>query len=448
MSIVCGIDFSEHSMQAARSAALLAARGKVPLHLVHAIELSSEEVFVEPRAGLTSWAERHLQAAAERLASTGAEIHVQLEYGPVDERLQEVAAKLGASLVVVAALGRRHAGKWQLGSHAERLSQRSHTPVLLVRSSDPFDAWARDERPLRVLLGVDRSLSAEAATRWVGELGKLGRCEVTAVHLYWPPEQFQRLGLAGVRSYVDPDPEVTRTLERNFSTQLGDALGAMPVQMRLLPHLGRVGDRLAALAIEEHADLVVVGSHGRSPRERLLHGSVSHDVVHSAEASVVCIPAPAFSHAVTPAKLTSALVATDFSPTGNAAVPLAYSVVGDGGTVHIVHVVKERGHHPTEPRDIFPSDAADSEEQQKARSQLLELVPHGTAGNRTTLLHVLESSDAARAICQAAERLNAGLICVGTHGRSGLAKVALGSVALSVLSGTQRPVLLARKPVE
>jgi nucleotide-binding universal stress UspA family protein len=63
-------------------------------------------------------------------------------------------------------------------------------------------------------------------------------------------------------------------------------------------------------------------------------------------------------------------------------------------------------------------------------------------------LHVLESGDPALAICQAAERLDARVICIGTHGRTGLAKVVLGSVAQAVLGGTGRPVLLARRPIE
>ncbi len=449
MSLVCGIDFSEPSMVAARTAALLAAASKTPLHLVYAIELSSEEVFHEPRTGLKAWAERQLSEAATRLKPLGAEVEVHLEYGLPDERLQDVAAKVGAKLVVVAALGSRRAGKWQVGKNAERLAFQSHTPVLVVRESAPFEAWARKERPLRVLLGVDRSLSAEAALRWVAELSALGPCTVTAVHLYWPPEQFRRFGLAGVRSYVDPDPEVTRALEREFSSRIGGALGTVPVELRLLPHLGRVGDRLATLAGEEHADLVVVGSHGRGPQDRLMHGSPSHDVVHWARTSVACIPAPAFTHATTVPRMTSVLVATDFSPIGNAAVPLAYSVVADGGTVHMVHVVKERpGHHPIDPRDIFPPKEADSPEQAQARKRLGEVVPQGADRASTTLLHVLESNDPALAIYQAAERLDAGMICVGTHGRSGLSKVVLGSVAQSVLGGTQRPVLLARRPVE
>lgn len=62
-----------------------------------------------------------------------------------------------------------------------------------------------------------------------------------------------------------------------------------------------------------------------------------------------------------------------------------------------------------------------------------------------TRVHVLFSESAAPAICQAAERLGVDMICIGTRGRSGIAKAVLGSVATSVLSNTGRPVLLAHR---
>jgi nucleotide-binding universal stress UspA family protein len=63
------------------------------------------------------------------------------------------------------------------------------------------------------------------------------------------------------------------------------------------------------------------------------------------------------------------------------------------------------------------------------------------------MVHVLSSRHPAQAIAQAAERLDADVICLGTHGRTGVARTLLGSEAQSVLANTHRPVLLARAPV-
>ena len=447
--IVCGTDFSEPSLRAVRAAGRLAARMQTPLHLVHAIELSADTALDTARGEAEARAGRQLSALVDGLGTLGASVQIHLVNGPPDEALQELAARVSAKLIVVAALGQRHPDRWQLGSHAERLAQRSHVPVLVVRDLEPFEAWTQAQRPLRILLGADFSLSCEAAMRFIADLRAFGPCEVVAVHLYWPPTQFHRLGLAGVRNYIEPDPEVTKALERDFSAKFAQTLGAGPIKARFEPHMGRIGSRLAILASDEQVDLVVVGSHARGGAERILLGSVSHDVTHWAKVSVACIPGPAFTRATATPELRNVLVATDFSPTGNAAVPLAYAIVGQGGTVHLVHVVKEHGKAATDPRDIFAGDSAQSPEAQEARSRLLELVPQDAATRTTaTQLHVLASNDTARAITQAAERLDVAALCLGTHGRSGLSKAVLGSVAQAVLGQTARPLLLARKPLE
>ena len=360
MALVCGTDFSKSSVRAARAAALLAARLGVRLHLVHSVEVSADQVFEERKVTVIEWAEGDLRAAAERLRALGADVQVHLEFGPPDERLQDVAARVGAKLVIVAALGKREPNKWQLGSNAYRLAHQAHVPVLLVRAVEPFEAWVNQTRPLKILFGADLTHSSEVAMHWIRDLRSVGPCEVTVVHLYFPPQEFQRFGLSGVRSYADPDPEVTKALTHEFAARLTAGLGAAPHKTRFEPHLGRVGDRLAALAVEEQANLVVVGSHDRSAAGRLLHGAVSHELIEHASVSVACIPQPNLTRAAPAPKIKAVLVATDFSPTGDSAVPLAYSVVADGGTVHLVHVIKEHAQGPTAPRDIFPGPSTDT----------------------------------------------------------------------------------------
>ena len=294
------------------------------------------------------------------------------------------------------------------------------------------------------LLGVDASLSSETAGRWITELAAFGACDVVLTHLYWAPEEFHRLGLGGFRNWVDADPTVTRSLEQEYSERFAALFSAAKVSYRLEPHFGRIGDGLAALAAKEQADLVVVGCHHRGPLARAWEGSVSRHVLRCAGTSVACVPSSVSAPELSTKMIRSVLVATDFSPTGNAAIPLAYSVITYAGTVHLVHVI-ESSHDPMQPYDIFSSPQHATPAQLEARQQLERLIPKDFGGAAaTTRIHVLDGDKASNAICQAAERLGAELICLGTHGRTGLARALLGSVARSVLEQTQRPVLLAR----
>jgi nucleotide-binding universal stress UspA family protein len=62
--------------------------------------------------------------------------------------------------------------------------------------------------------------------------------------------------------------------------------------------------------------------------------------------------------------------------------------------------------------------------------------------------HVVESSAIASAICESARDLDASMIVMGTHGRTGLAHAFLGSVAERTLRGAACPVLTIQSPDE
>jgi nucleotide-binding universal stress UspA family protein len=415
---------------------------KVPLHLVHAVDLPQQGRSEELKQASVKWAQTLLLHEADQLRRLGVEVVGHVKVGVPDEALLEVARELSAKLVVVAALGKREESKWQLGSHADRLAQTAHVPVLVVRNPDAFDAWVDEQRPLSIVLGGDRSRTGVDAARWIGQLSELGRCTLTVVHLYWPPEQFQRLGLGGVRSYVDPDPEVTKALEREFAQSLSELPSSVPTKFRFEPHLGRIGDRLAKIAADEKADILVVGSHARNTLSRLWEGSVSRDTLKQATVSVVCVPSASEYRGSEIPRMRSVLVATDFSDTANGAIPLAYSIVSQGGVVHLLHVAKGGPSDPIEPSDLLEKRSSGHPEE---RAALLALIPaEAVEQGKRSNAHVVEAQEPATAIAQVAERLGVDAVCLGTHGRTGLQKAMLGSVAQGVLKHTRRPVLFAQ----
>jgi nucleotide-binding universal stress UspA family protein len=320
---------------------------------------------------------------------------------------------------------------------------------LTVRDSAAFLAWFKEGGPLRVVLGLDDSESVEDAAHWLDGICQMGPVELSLVHLYWPPEAYRRLGIDGFRNFVEPDDQIVKALVQQFSRRLDGLLHAKVRTYCIEPHLGRVGDGLAAIAAERKADLLVVGSRGLGVLDRLWEGSVARDALRAASMSVACVPARAVRGAQHVSRLRRVLVATDFSDLGNGAIPLAYAAVSHGGTVHLLHVVK--GGRPAIDRyDVFvpaADDAMTSEAIAAATTRLERLIPSDASAKATsTQIHVLSARDAWEAICQAAERLDVELICLGTHGHTGLAKVALGSVAAHVLSSSRRPLLLARAP--
>lgn len=450
MTILCGTDFSNAAERALVVAAQLAARTESKLHLVHCVQHGGELPEGNLKSEHFEWAKSRLHRQAEQARGYGAHVAVHLKTGSPDEALIAAAAELDAKLIVIGPVGTRTPRSFSIGSHADRLVQRSHVPVLIVRDDEHFGAWlGQQHRPLRVVLGADVSRSTTAAMQLVRQWNRLSPCEITAVHLYWPPQQFVRLGLEGVRSYLDPDPDVTKALTRELTHHLAPADDNDAVQVYVEPHLGRLGDRLADIAFQRGTDLLVVGTHTRSAFNRVWEGSVSRWALHAARTSVLCVPAPDSQAEIEVPRMRNVLAATDFSPAGNAAIGLAFALTEPGGTVHLVHVVPHSHPELITPHDVFALERTAKSDPRRGEihQKLAALVPAG-CGDRTARFYSVESNQPALAIAQAALRLDADAICLGRRGRSNLAQTLLGSISSDVLKHAERPVMLAHAPRE
>jgi nucleotide-binding universal stress UspA family protein len=92
-----------------------------------------------------------------------------------------------------------------------------------------------------------------------------------------------------------------------------------------------------------------------------------------------------------------------------------------------------------EAADLAPSERAAIE------ADLRTLIPPEAAGHGiVTHLCVLEAPSVDRAIAAAAERLDVDVVAVGSHGRSGVSRALLGSVAEEVARRSPRPVFIVR----
>jgi len=136
------------------------------------------------------------------------------------------------------------------------------------------------------------------------------------------------------------------------------------------------------------------------------------------------------------------LIATDFSKPGNKAVAFAYGAAQRGGEVNLLHVIS--------PGTGFRSETKAENERRTRRKQELvrrleALVPDAArVRSIQSQVEVAEHQQPAVAIAQAAERIGADLICLGSSGRSALKKQLLGSVTEAVLRRSKRPVLVIR----
>jgi nucleotide-binding universal stress UspA family protein len=197
------------------------------------------------------------------------------------------------------------------------------------------------------------------------------------------------------------------------------------------------------LASRQHVDLVVVGTHRRHGLGRLRFGSVSRTVLHHATVPVAVIPPAEDQKRATIPKLDRVLVATDFSDLGNKAVSYGCAILRRGGTLKLIHIVE-----PTGAATAAKNKPRPTKGNPKQLARLRLLVPPDADKRIDIEEEIIESADPAEAIAEETERFRADAICIGSHGRSGLTKTFLGSVAQGVMARSKRPVLIVRADEE
>lgn len=195
-------------------------------------------------------------------------------------------------------------------------------------------------------------------------------------------------------------------------------------------------------AADPDTALIVMSTHGRGGLDRWLHGSVADAVLRESPAPVLVIPslgAPAWGES--PPRI---MVTLDGSDRSRAALePAREFAVALGGTLILASVVPfpqyvayAEGYSFIEPD---PSTVALTE----MRAYLEEIA----ATLRTDTLPVTVSAQFGSAysgITTMAEDVDATLIVMATHGRGGVARALLGSVATATIRQAGVPVLLVR----
>ena len=144
------------------------------------------------------------------------------------------------------------------------------------------------------------------------------------------------------------------------------------------------------------------------------------------------------------------LVATDLSEVGDGAVAVAFRLAGEGSTVHLLHVCEPVtvlhhsgvAYHPTDANTEEGRGVIEGA-QIRARRHLTALVPGNICvrgvGSES---HVVSGSPAAATIAAESRRLGADVVVLATHGRTGIGRLLMGSVAAEVLRTVKVPVVL------
>ncbi len=298
--IVVSTDLSEASRHAFPVAASLARHFKSRLTVVHVTDfpqvgpegLAPGSLIVGDRD-----VEQYLEGLERDLAELvdadavfeGLGVERHLVRNATLDAYREFLVATRADLVVLATHGRTGVSRMLLGSFAERFLRYAPCPALVCRrtaSSAPAEGFA----PRRILAPTDFSPNSRPALEWASGLARSFGAQARLFHVieYEPGLYGLSRDISG--TWHEYEERVTQDFMARFREFVEQESEGFSADMSI--RKGRPIDRILEEVGEFGADLVVVGTHGRTGWDRFLLGSTAEQVVRRAPCPVLVVRGP------------------------------------------------------------------------------------------------------------------------------------------------------------
>lgn len=295
----------------------------------------------------------------------------------------------------------------------------------------------------RILCPVDFSEESRRGLEHAAAIARRWGSRLEVLHVYQAASPFDVMSPDDETAVTDPQLDMLR---RALDAFVQPIAGDVAVTSRLL-HGTAARRPIVREADAIDADLLVIGSHGRSGVERFLLGSTSHSIVKTARCPVLVVPSgagPAHD-----GRFRRILCGIDFSPPSlrayRYAVHLAAADDPDDAELTLLHAIEM----PPELRDrqvaaAFDVAAVRAAAEVAARQRLERLSPGHDAPAVRIVARVAEGR-ADRQIVEAARQLHADVIVLGIHGRNVVDRWLFGSNTQAVVGDAPCPVLLLQQ---
>lgn len=278
----------------------------------------------------------------------------------------------------------------------------------------------------KILVAVDGSESSLHALRESFKLASNEKSWITVVSVI--PSFDGDMELVGV-------PDIRTALRQPFEKALGVAKEIANAERALIKAIGEEGEpyeRIVDLADAENCDLIITGRKGTRHLERSLMGSVTARVIGHSQRDVLVVPN---GSRVGWEKI---LIATDGSRYSRIAAERAIDFAKSyGSELRVVSVVDV----PSE----FYAEAPNAVDEMisKAKGYVEDIrLQAETEGIKAESF--VREGEAYQIITDLAKKEKVNVIVMSSHGRTGLKRLLMGSVAEKVIGHAPCPVLVAR----
>jgi nucleotide-binding universal stress UspA family protein len=279
----------------------------------------------------------------------------------------------------------------------------------------------------RLIVAMDGSLASKNALKQAFKLAHDEKRWITVVAIN-PPYQgdLDLVGVSNIDEVLKGPGEKILAEARKIAEEEGAT-----IRTRL--EEGEPFEKIIEVAEDEGSDLIVMGRRGITRLERALMGSVTAKVIGHFSGRVLIVPRD------TTLGWEHILVASDGSPYGDAAVSEAINYAKSyGGSLTIVSAI--------DVTEEFQALAPGTLEKmvQKAKKNLEKDQEKAQQEGVTAETYVREG-ESYKVIVDFASEKNANTIVIGSHGRTDLKRIFMGSVTSRVIGHTPCPVMVIHK---
>jgi nucleotide-binding universal stress UspA family protein len=292
----------------------------------------------------------------------------------------------------------------------------------------------------RILVGTDFSPTAAAAVEWAVELARPQGARVELVHAVTvPPVLLEYVGSGAIAPGPVFDEEVRGAARERLEREAA-AWRGMGIEVNTWMGVGTPSMVICDRAAEAAALAVVLGTRGLTGLRHLLLGSTTERVVQGAPCPVLTIhPEDMGRHRA----IRTILVPTDFSEDAELAIHAARRLLAPEARLLLFHAfnlpIEYTAYGPIPTSVNYLQDTGlDAERRLQERTDRL-------AAEGLTVDWTVREGDPSVVIVEEAERRGVDLIAMGTHGRSGLRHLLLGSTAERVVQHARCPVMTVRR---
>lgn len=218
--------------------------------------------------------------------------------------------------------------------------------------------------------------------------------------------------------------------------EAGSEMGIEP-ETTTVEASGPIHEAIIETATDRNSDLIVLGSHGRSGLERVLLGSVAERTIRHAPTPVMTVKDRSLEG------IDRLLVATDGSPGATAAADHAVELAASlDASLHVISVVDV-----TAFASEIGTPSVYEEFEQIGQDAVDDVIDRAEAAGVSSIEAAVVSGRPSSAILDYADDREVDLAVLGTHGRSGLDRYLIGSVAERVVRFADIPVTTVNERV-